>query len=117
MSITDLSRYPQRFDGRLVRVRGRLEFGWEGDNYLFEPSAIRGPDTSSHFPHVWFYCKSAQEGRVYCPVSRDSDSRLGTFMGYFHFVPDQKSRINDVFDPGPLQLEIIGVSTEDHLSP
>jgi hypothetical protein len=114
VSITDLSRNPSKFDGRLVLVRARLAFGWEGDNFLFDPSAaVEKEDVSHRSPSVWFYCKPGQ--RICSAISPDNRPVLGTFMGYFHFVPDQKSRMNDVFDPGPLQLEAIGVSVEDPL--
>jgi hypothetical protein len=110
-SITDLSLHPLRFDGRLVLVRARLVFGWEGDNFLFAPSAPPEREMASRLtPSVWFYCKPDHERQVYGAM-RLSDRRvLGTFTGYFHFVPDQKSRMKDVFDPGTFQLEAIGVS-------
>jgi hypothetical protein len=61
-------------------------------------------------PSVWFYCKSDRERQVWGAINFGRPRVLGTFTGYFHFVPDQKSRMKSVFDPGPLQLEVIGVS-------
>jgi hypothetical protein len=58
---------------------------------------------------VWLYYKPSQEQEVYGDVWGDRRV-LGTFAGYFHFVPDQKSRMKEVFDSGPLQLEAIGIS-------
>jgi hypothetical protein len=110
-SITDLSLHPLRFDGLLVLVRAKLVFGWEGDNFLFEPSVPPDLNMNSRLPaSVWFYCKPGQERQVYGAIWRGDRPILGTFTGYFHFVPDQKSRRKDVFDPGPLQLEAIGIS-------
>jgi hypothetical protein len=59
---------------------------------------------------VWFYCKLDRERKVWDKIHSGGPPVLGTFTGYFHFVPDQKSRLKDVFDPGPLQLEVVGVS-------
>jgi hypothetical protein len=111
VSITDLSLHPLRFDGRLVIVRARLAFGWEGDNFLYDPLATLDRNMASGLPvSVWLYCKPGQEQEVYGAVWPGNRPELGTFTGYFHFVPDQKSRMKDVFDPGPLQLEAIGIS-------
>ena len=112
-SVTALSLDPLKFDGRLVVVRARLALGWEGDNFLFEPSAAPEGNTASPNPtSVWLYCKPGNK----CQPDRameDSDrGMMGTFVGYFHFVPDPKWRRKDVFDPGPFQLEGIGFSIE-----
>jgi hypothetical protein len=110
-SVAELSKAPRKFDGRLVRVRALLEFGWEGDNFLSDPSAPASRNTPSRRPvSVWFYCKPDHERQVFGAISAGDRRVLGTFTGYFHFVPDKKSRTKDVFDPGPLQLEAIGVS-------
>ena len=110
-SVADLSKNPRKFDGRLVRVRAWLAFGWEGDNFLFdsmEPASRKMPSQRS--ASVWFYCKPDHERKVWDTIKFGGPPVLGTFTGYFHFVPDQKSRMKDVFDPGPFQLEVIGVS-------
>jgi len=59
---------------------------------------------------VWFYYKPDHERRVWDAIRFGGPPLLGTFTGYFHFVPHQKSRTKDVFDPGPLQLEVKGIS-------
>jgi hypothetical protein len=88
-----------------------LVFGWEGDNFLFDPSAPPDRNMASSLPaSVWLYCKAGQERQVYGAIWPGNRPVLGTFTGYFHFVPDQKSRMKEVFDPGPLQLEAIGIS-------
>jgi hypothetical protein len=110
VSIMDLSLHPLRFDGRLVIVRAKLVLGWEGDNFLYDPLVTLDGNRASALPiSVWLYCKPGQEQEVYGDVWGDRRG-LGTFTGYFHFVPDQKSRMKDLFDPGPLQLEAIGIS-------
>jgi hypothetical protein len=69
-------------DGRLVRVRARVLVGWEGDNFLGLDAAF---------------------GKIHAgPVF--------TFIGYFHFVPNEKSRRKSVFDPGPPQFSANSVS-------
>jgi len=110
-SVHDLSRNPRRFDARLVRVQAWLVYGWEGDNFLFD-SAKPAPSNTADFKaaSVWFYCKPDRERKVWDTIQFRGPPVLGTFTGYFHFVPNRKSRIKDVFDPGPLQLEVIGVS-------
>jgi hypothetical protein len=37
-TVSDLSRRPQDFDGRLVRIQAVLVPGLEGDNFLVDPS-------------------------------------------------------------------------------
>jgi hypothetical protein len=111
VSVAGLSKNPRQFDGRLVRVRAWLAFGWEGDNFLSDSSKPASRNMPSHRPaSVWLYCKPDRERQVWGTVGFDGPPVLGTFTGYFHFVPDQKSRMKDVFDPGPLQLEAIEVS-------
>jgi hypothetical protein len=110
-SFPALSKNPRKFDGHLVQVRAWLVFGWEGDNFLFD-SAKPAPHKTADFRavSVWFYCKPDRERKVWDTIQFGGPPVLGTFTGYFHFVPDQKSRMKDVFDPGPLQLEVVGVS-------
>jgi len=110
-SVPELSKSPRTFDGHLVQVRAWLTFGWEGDNFLFDASK-RAPHKAADFraASVWFYCKPDRERKVWDTIQFGGPPVLGTFTGYFHFVPDQKSRMKDVFDPGPLQLEVVGVS-------
>jgi hypothetical protein len=110
-SITDLSLYPLRFDGRLVLVRAR----WYLVGKATISCLILRPLPIAIWPlvfpaSVWLYCKAGQENQIYGAIWPGNRPVLGTFTGYFHFVPDQKSRMKDVFDPGPLQLEAIGVS-------
>jgi hypothetical protein len=111
-SIVELSNNPRKFDGRLVQVRAWLEFGWEGDNFLVDPSASAPPRLNGRRPiSVWFYLMPGHERLVDDAMIRAHGGRvLGTFKGYFHFLPDKKSRTKDVFDPGPLQLEATGAS-------
>jgi hypothetical protein len=109
--LADLSKNPEKFDGRLVQVRAWLAFGWEGDNYLFDssdPAPLKMPSHS--LASVWFYCKPDHERQVWDTVKFGSTPILGTFTGYFHFVPERKGRMKDTFDPGRLQLEVIRVA-------
>jgi hypothetical protein len=110
-AIANLSRNPRKFDGRLVRIRAWVLIGWEGDNFLSEFADPASLSTPSDRPtSVWFYCKPDHDGKV-CDTSRYMGRHVvATFTGYFRFVPNQKSRMKDVFDPGPLQLEVIGIS-------
>jgi hypothetical protein len=110
-SVTELSKNPRNFNGHLVQVRAWLVFGWEGDNFLFD-SQKPAPRKTADFraASVWFYCKPGDQGKVCDTIQFGVAPILGTFTGYFHFVPDQKSRRKDVFDPGPLQFEVIGIS-------
>jgi hypothetical protein len=88
-----------------------LTFGWEGDNFLFA-SAKPAPRKTTDFraARVWFYCKPDREGKVWDTIQFSGPLILGTFTGYFHFAPNQKSRMKEEFDPGPLQLDVVGVS-------
>jgi hypothetical protein len=100
VSISDLSLHPGKFDARLVRVRASLVVGWEGDNFLIDPLKPRPKTMPSRKPaSVWVYdltsVKAACDPQTVC-----------LFTGRFHFVPDTKSRMQSVFDPGPLQLEV-----------
>lgn len=108
-SVAELSTYPLKFDGRLVVVRARLAFGWEGDNFLFDPSASTEASMASPTQaSVWLYCKPGNNCQPDRAVKGSDRSILGTYVGYFHFVPDYKARRQEIFDPGPFQLEGIG---------
>ena len=110
-TVADLAQNPGKFDGRLVQVRAWLAFGWEGDDFLFDSMEPEPHGMHSHRPpSLWFYCKPDREKQVWDKMSFGGPPVQGTFTGYFHFAPDQKARMKDVFDPGPLQLEVIGVS-------
>jgi hypothetical protein len=111
-TVSDLSRHAQEFDGQLVHVQAVLVFGWEGDNFLLDPSKPRPVNMPSRDPaSVWFYCKPEHEQQVYGPIGHERVV-FGSFEGYFHFVP--KTRIvNGVFEPGPLQFEAIEASIPD----
>jgi hypothetical protein len=111
VSVPELSKNPRKFDGHLVQVRAWLVLGWEGDNFLFD-SEKPAPRKTADFraASVWFYCKPDRERKVCDTIQFGGSPVLGTFTGYFHFAPDQKSRMKDVFDPGPLQLEVVGIA-------
>ena len=112
-TISDLSTNPQKYDGKLVRVQAVLVFGWEGDNFLVEPSKP-GPlymPSREDPASVWFYCKPDHESQVYAAIGQ---RRLlyGAFDGYFHFV-SKPHIVNGVFDPGSLQFEAVESSVPD----
>jgi hypothetical protein len=116
-TVAYISQHPLLFDGQLVRVRAWLNFGWEGDNFLYDPPDRSNPKkVVSRGPAMWFYCKPGSELLVYGSIRPGTWRVHATFTGYFHLVPDQKSRFRGVFDPGPLQLETIQVSDLDPLS-
>jgi hypothetical protein len=48
VSVSDLGRDPQKFDGRLVRVQALLVFGWEGDNFLSDPDPRTSDPAGRH---------------------------------------------------------------------
>jgi hypothetical protein len=111
VSVASLSQNPRALDGRLVSVRASLVFGWEGDNFLFDSSDLSpGKTPPRNKPSVWFYCRPGHEKPVYSAVPYSFQPVRGAFIGYFHFVPDKKRRVNGTFDPGPLQLEAIAVT-------
>jgi hypothetical protein len=109
VTVANLSSNQRKFDGHLVRIRAWLIFGWEGDDFLYDPPRPVHPSSS---PAVWFYCNPNYEQQACANMRKWGDGLrvLGTFTGYFHFVPSKKRRMKDVFDPGPLQLEVISVS-------
>ena len=110
ISISSLSQDPWTFDGRIVSVRASIAMGWEGDNYLFDPLRHRGNTFADDEPRIWFYCRPGNEKVACGPASFGSSNMAGNFIGYFHFVPNSEGRANAMFDPGPLQLEIIGAT-------
>jgi len=59
---------------------------------------------------VWFYCNAENGRHVYAAIDRWNSFTTATFTGYFHFVPDPKNRGKHMFDPGRLQVEVVGVS-------
>ena len=113
VTIDQLARHPRQFDGRLVRLHARLLFGWEGDNYLFDDPMVRVK--GRRVPSMWLYCDAEHERQVFgangLPVLRRTGV-LGTFTGFFHFVPKNKRNWKKklLFDPGPFQLETVSAS-------
>jgi hypothetical protein len=111
VTLEDLSLYPQKFDGHLVRVRALLVFGWEGDNFLIDPSKPTPEGFPSQNPAaVWFHCKPEHEKQVYGPIPPNERRRVfGSYTGYFHFV--RKPQImNGAFNPGTLRFDAVEVS-------
>jgi hypothetical protein len=109
VSVADLALNPRILDGHLVRVRGWLAVGWEGDKFLYDPASATHKIVSYRDPALWFYFKPGYERQVGDAIKPFMGHVEGTLTGYFHFVPDKKSRKKDLFDPGPLQLEVIAV--------
>jgi ankyrin repeat protein len=107
-TVSDLSRRPQDFDGRLVRIQAVLVAGWEGDNFLVDPSKPSPLSMPSRDPaSLWLYCETGREGTCYKATSLGVV--YGTFEGYFHFVPVTHI-VNRVFEPGQLQFEVIAAT-------
>ena len=103
-TVTDLSRRPQEFDGRLVRIQAVLVFGFEGDNFLVDPAKPSPLSMPSRDPaSIWFYCEEGREGEA-CRAIGPARRVYGTFQGYFHFVVVTRI-VNGVFEPGQLQFE------------
>ena len=109
VSIAYLSTHPREMDGQLVSVRAWLQFGWEGDNFMWDEPRVAASTASDARPSLWFHVDPAYERRVF-GVLPSNLPVVGTFTGFFHFVPDKKSRTNEMFDPGPLQFSVITVS-------
>jgi len=110
-AIRDLSQTPRKFDGLLVRLRALAVLGWEGDNFLYDPPEQAAENKRPRRARaVWFYCNAENGRQVYAAIDRRNSFTKATFTGYFHFVPDPKNRGKHMFDPGRLQLEVVGVS-------
>jgi hypothetical protein len=109
VTVSDLSRHAQEFDGQFVQIQAVLVFGWEGDNFLLDPSRPRPVSMPSRDPaSVWFYCKPGHEQEVYGRIGHERVV-YGSFGGYFHFA-SKTHIVNGVFEPGPLQFEAVEVS-------
>ena len=111
-SISDLAECPKEFDGHLVRVSAVLVFGWEGDNFLLDPSKPAPLEMPSQDPpSVWFHSRPDREPRIFGAIGQ-ARVVYGAFDGYFHFVAKPQI-VNSVFDPGSLQFEAVEVSIPD----
>ena len=110
LSVTKIAESPWQFDGRLVSLRASMAFGWEGDNFLFDNLGDEDGTFAYDKPKVWIYCRPGYEKCVGDLFSAGRTPR--TYVGYFHFVANQEGRANAVFDPGPLQLEVIAATTD-----
>jgi hypothetical protein len=110
----DLSAHPRKFDGHFVRVRALLVFGWEGDNFLIDPSKPYPEGFPCRSPaSIWFYCKPEREQQVYGPIRPNQRRHVfGSYTGYFHFVRNPQV-MNGAFNPGSLQLDAVEVSIPD----
>jgi len=118
VTVSELAVYPQKYDGKLVCINAVAVNGWEGDNFLIDPSKPfpleipSGRDPAS----IWFYSKQLysmltnRQPRVDGAIEeRTSDCHH--FEGYFHFVA--RPRMMGVFYPGSLQLECTGNCVAD----
>jgi hypothetical protein len=104
VTISELGLHPEKYDRRLVSVNAWLVFGWEGDDFLSDPSPQNMP--SGGPAYVWFYCKPDHEQKVYDVIAPDKRRKVrGSFVGYFHFVPNPQ--FDGVFSPGHFQLEVV----------
>ncbi len=112
VTVAYLSMHPRELNGHLVLVRAQLVFGWEGDNFLYDQPGAVIPKQRSDVPaRLWFYCDPKHERDVCSTIKYGFRPVLGTFTGYFHFVPDKRSRlVKGVFDPGPWQFSAVEVS-------
>jgi hypothetical protein len=111
-TVTELSLHAKDFDGHLVRVHAVLVFGWEGDNFLLDPSKPRPVNMPSRDPaSIWFYCKPGRDQQVYGAIGHQRVV-YGSFDGYFHFVT-KTHIVNGVFEPGSLQFEAVEASIPD----
>lgn len=113
VTISDLAAQPQKYNGELVRVQAVLVFGWEGDNFLVDPSKPRPLYMPSRVDpaSVWFYCAPTREHEVYEAIGQRR-VLYGSFKGYFHFIR-KPHIVNGVFDPGSLQFEAVESSVPD----
>jgi len=122
VTLRELSANPRAFDGKLVQVEGWIVFGWEGDNFLLEKPKSKSDlmNPSQHYPQLWFHGDEAAvrkafetyKAATYTAASgSENEIATGTLTGYFHFVPIIKSRMKDVFDPGPFQLDVTEASS------
>ena len=117
VTVRGLATHPQVFDGQLIKVKGLITFGWEGDNFLLDLPNSQNANLKRQFeskPRLWFYGNEGEINKAWEAYqklwSKGSGFASGTFTGYFHFVPSAKGRMKDVFDPGPFQLEVVTVS-------
>jgi hypothetical protein len=71
-TVAYLSQHQRDMDGRLVRVRARVLVGWEGDNFLVDPteSVVQKGRSTNESEMLWISCEP----------------------GYFHFVLNEKLR-------------------------
>jgi hypothetical protein len=113
VTVSELAIHPQKYDGKLVCVNAVAVNGWEGDNFLIDPSKPFPLDLpSGHDPaSVWFYSKQLYSMLTNQPPAVEETIEERTldcrdFEGYFHFVA--KPRMMGVFYPGSLQLECVG---------
>jgi hypothetical protein len=51
VTVSDLSRHPEKFDGHLVRVQAVLVLGWEGDNFMSDPNPQSMPSSGPAQAH------------------------------------------------------------------
>src|ERR1017187_5092543 len=65
VTIAYLSTHPREMDGKLVSVRARLEFGWEGDNFMWDEPRVAPSRASEAQPRLWFHVDPAHERQVF----------------------------------------------------
>lgn len=111
-SVTGLSEHAKSLDGHLVRFPAVLVMGWEGDNFLVDPSKPRPLEMPSRDPaSIWFYTKRGNEQRVFGAIGK-ARVVYGLFEGYFHLVANPPM-VNRVVYLGSLQFEAVKATIPD----
>jgi hypothetical protein len=118
VSVSELAIHPQKYDGKLVCVNAVAVYGWEGDNFLIDPSKPAPLEFPSQQDpaSVWFYSKRlhsmltnpmpTNQPPTVDEAIEERTSECHDFEGHFHFVA--RPQMMGVFYPGSLQLECLG---------
>jgi hypothetical protein len=92
VAVRDLSQTPRKFDGLLVRVRARAVVGWEGDDFLYDPTEQAGGNKApGRAGAVWFYCNAENGRQVYAAIDRRNSFTTATSRIFSFRARSQKS--------------------------
>jgi hypothetical protein len=83
VTFSELLAHPAKWNGRLVRFRASLVFGWEGDNFLYIPEMSYSercaePEEFLRFDSLWLKPRQPIRNRSFCLGFTDGSDDLAT---------------------------------------
>src|ERR1700674_2637114 len=115
VTFSDLLAHPAKWNGRLVRFRASLVFGWEGDNFLYAPEMSYSercaePEEFLRLESLWLKPRQAVRNLSFClgfTCIRDigatpewkQDFPFPASSVWFYCRPEQEPKVFEAMGP------------------